>query len=81
MDMTSVAVTVGSDPAIGAVPTNEDILAVALSNMLAMCEPLIRESDGLDEEDIAMWHWAKRVDAAHIAGRMDEIREEIAKEE
>ena len=78
---TSVSVVLGRDPVNGAEMTDEEILAVALSNVLALCEPLVREANGLDPEDVAMWHWAKRVDAAHVDGKMDEIRTEIAKDE
>lgn len=69
------------DPATGPNMSDEDILAVALSNLIAMCEPLVNEAHGLDNEDLAMWHWARRVSAAHGEGEMAEIRAEVAKDD
>ncbi|MGK3981365.1 hypothetical protein WMF38_57740 [Sorangium sp. So ce118] len=67
------------NPATGPNMSDEDILAVALSNLIAMCEPLVNEAQGLDPEDLAMWHWARRVSAAHAEGEMAEVRAEVTK--
>jgi hypothetical protein len=77
----AIEMTTMCDPVNGAKMTDEDILAVALSNLIAMCEPLIREAHGLDPEDLAIWHWARRVSAAHGEGEMADVRAEVAQQD
>jgi hypothetical protein len=62
--------------------SDTQILGAALGVAIAVAEELMAEHAGsLDEEDVAAWSYVKCVSAAHAAGDMTPILEEIAREE